>query len=307
MTHWNILYRGSLSSCNYACGYCPFAKTRNTPAELASDAEQLARFIAWVRGRKQSIGVLFTPWGEALIHRAYQRAIAELSHFPNVRRVAIQTNLSCQLDWLADCDRSTAALWATWHPTQAPLERFVAQCRRLDELGVRYSVGVVGLREVLADIERLRARLPRHVYLWVNAWKREAGYYGDAEIRRIERVDPFFRLNTVRHRSHGLPCRTGSSVFSVNGDGDLRRCHFIPQLLGNIYEPGFERALVPRPCTNETCGCHIGYVHLEPLDLYARFGDGVLERIPRGWPDRNPLANAARPPGGNISSVSHPR
>ena len=24
----SILYRGPLSSCNYACGYCPFAKRR---------------------------------------------------------------------------------------------------------------------------------------------------------------------------------------------------------------------------------------------------------------------------------------
>ena len=34
---WSIYYRGSLSSCNYACGYCPFAKTRNTRSELARD------------------------------------------------------------------------------------------------------------------------------------------------------------------------------------------------------------------------------------------------------------------------------
>lgn len=63
-------------------------------------------------------------------------------------------------------------------------------------------------------------------------------------------------------------------------------------MLGNIYEPGFERALFPRTCTNETCGCHIGYLHLEPLDLYARFGEGVLERIPHGWFEGNSLAGA---------------
>jgi MoaA/NifB/PqqE/SkfB family radical SAM enzyme len=284
MTRWNILYRGPLSSCNYACGYCPFAKTRNTAAELARDAEQLARFTSWVSGRKEGIGVLFTPWGEALIHRAYQRAIVEMSLLPNVHRVAIQTNLSSSLEWLADADLSTAALWATWHPTQTSMERFVERCRRLDELGARYSVGVVGLREAFADIEELRAILPRHVYLWVNAWKREPDYYREDEIRRIERVDPHFRLNTVRHRSLGRPCRAGSSAFVVDGDGQMRRCHFIPQVLGNIYESGFENALVPRDCTNETCGCHIGYVHLETLDLYTRFGEGVLERIPQDWP-----------------------
>jgi MoaA/NifB/PqqE/SkfB family radical SAM enzyme len=292
-TRWNILYRGALSSCNYACDYCPFAKTRNTAAELAQDAQQLRRFVEWVRGRTEEIGVLFTPWGEALIHRSYQRAIADLSRMPNVRRVAIQTNLSCQFDWIADCDLSTTALWATWHPTQVPMERFVERCRRLDDAGVRYSVGVVGLRDAFDDIEELRAALTPHVYLWVNAWKREAGYYCEEEIRRIEKVDPHFRLNTVRHASRGLRCRAGSTSFTVDGEGTIRRCHFISSVIGNIHEPGFESALIPSACSNETCGCHIGYVHLEPLDLYARFGDGVLERIPQDWPSQKQLAGAA--------------
>ena len=67
---WNILYRGPLSSCNYACGYCPFAKRRDTRAALARDAADLARFVDWVRGQRRALRVLFTPWGEALVRRA---------------------------------------------------------------------------------------------------------------------------------------------------------------------------------------------------------------------------------------------
>ena len=283
MKRWNIIYRGSLSSCNYACEYCPFAKTRNSAAELARDADQLARFVRWVGGRGESIGVLFTPWGEALGHRAYQNAIADLSQMPHVRRVAIQTNLSAPTGWLDGCDRAKAALWATWHPSQVRLERFVHQCERLLTLGIRFSVGVVGVREAFRDIERLRAALPPEVYVWINAWKREDGYYSEADVGRLEQIDPHFRLNAVRHPSLGLPCRAGHSAFAVDGDGNMRRCHFISEVLGNIYDPGFESGLAPRPCTNATCGCHIGYVHLEPLDLYSVFGDGVLERIPADW------------------------
>src|SRR5262245_40999388 len=90
---WSILYRGPLSSCNYECGYCPFAKTRNTRAELKHDERCLQRFSNWVRGRPEEIGILFTPWGEALVHGYYQNTLCNLSHLPNVRRVAIQTNL----------------------------------------------------------------------------------------------------------------------------------------------------------------------------------------------------------------------
>ena len=60
-TSWSILYRGPLSSCNYACEYCPFAKTHNTREELQDDEARLKRFAHWVEGRTEEIGILFTP------------------------------------------------------------------------------------------------------------------------------------------------------------------------------------------------------------------------------------------------------
>jgi MoaA/NifB/PqqE/SkfB family radical SAM enzyme len=277
---WSILYRGPLSSCNYECGYCPFAKTQNTRAELREDERCLRRFAAWVAGREEQVGVLFTPWGEALIHRFYQEILSELSHRPNVRRVAIQTNLSGRLDWLAQANPQTLALWCTFHPTQVSLENFLGQCRRLDEASVRYSVGCVGTRDAFPFIETLRRSLPKDVYVWVNALKREPDYYSEAEIRWLTALDPLFPINNQYHPSLGRRCRTGETVFSVDGDGQIRRCHFVRTVLGNIYEPGFERNLRARVCPAATCGCHIGYVHLEQLGLETVFGGGILERIP---------------------------
>jgi hypothetical protein len=69
-------------------------------------------------------------------------------------------------------------------------------------------------------------------------------------------------------------------VIAVDGDGTIRRCHFIERPIGNIYDPGVEAALAPRPCTRATCRCHIGYVHLDHLGLRDLFAGGVLERIP---------------------------
>lgn len=282
---WWILYRGPLSSCNYSCDYCPFAKTRNTRAELADDARKLDRFVSWALTRSdRRLGVLFTPWGEALIREHYREAMVRLSGAEHVVRVAAQTNLSFgRLDWLARADLSRLAFWSTWHPSQTSMERFLGRCQELDDRGVRYSVGVVAFRQVLDQIEALRQRLAPHVYLWLNAYKSAGpGYYTDDEIERLQRIDPLFALNTRRHPSRGLPCRAGWQSFTVDGDGTARRCHFIDQPLGNVYEPDFERALRPRACTNDTCGCHIGYVHLEPLEQYPVYGDGLMERIPRG-------------------------
>ncbi|MFF5111182.1 STM4011 family radical SAM protein [Streptosporangium sp. NPDC000509] len=271
-----ILYRGPLASCDYDCPYCPFAKRRDNPEQLSRDRVALERFTAWVAGRDHPVSVLFTPWGEGLVRSWYRRAMVELSHLPHVRRVAIQTNFSCRSGWLAEADLDTLALWVTYHPGQVTYERFLGRCRDLLERGVRFSVGVVGLPEHLGQARRLRADLPPEVYLWVNA--AEGTVYTDDEADAWTEIDPLFQHSRTPHRSAGLPCRTGDSVISVDGDGTVRRCHFVPAVLGNLYDGTF----APRAaaCPVAVCDCHIGYVHLETTGLYDVFAGGVLERIP---------------------------
>lgn len=280
-----ILYRGPLASCDYDCPYCPFAKRRDTATQLRADRAALERFTAWVAAQTTDrLSVLFTPWGEGLVRSWYRRALVELSHQPHVERVAIQTNLSCRTGWLAEADRDAVALWCTYHPGQTEHDRFLAKTRELAERGVRFSVGIVGLPDHLPHARRLRAALPSHVYLWVNAAEGHA--YTDAEADAWTALDPLFPYSRRPHRSAGSPCRTGASVVSVDGDGTVRRCHFVRAELGNLYDGSYRAALAPRarsrPCPLATCDCHIGYVHLETLPLYDVFAGGVLERIPAG-------------------------
>ena len=115
--------------------------------------------------------------------------------------------------------------------------------------------------------------------MWINAAKRSETYAED-DIQRFEAIDPLFRMNTIEHPSFGKSCRAGASVISVDGEGDVRRCHFIKDVIGNIYDEGFDKCLIERPCTNQTCGCHIGYVHLDYLELDKVFATGLLERVP---------------------------
>ncbi|MEV0321536.1 STM4011 family radical SAM protein [Streptomyces sp. NPDC050658] len=275
-----ILYRGPLASCDYDCPYCPFAKRRDSAAQLRADRAALERFSGWAKEQTEDrLSVLFTPWGEGLVRSWYRRALVELSHERHIDRVAVQTNLSCRTDWLADADLDTVALWCTYHPGQTPYDRFLAKTRQLAERGVRFSVGVVGMAEHLDDARRLRSALPGEVYLWVNA--AEGHTYTDAEADRWTAIDPLFPYSRHPHRSAGLPCRTGESVVSVDGDGTVRRCHFVRAELGNLYDGSYRRALEPRACPLAVCDCHIGYVHLETLPLYDVFAGGVLERIPQ--------------------------
>jgi len=220
------------------------------------------------------------PLGEALIRKWYQQALVRLTGMPHVAKAVIQTNLSCRLEWVEACDKRRLALWTTFHPTEVARARFVERCHELDRRGVRFSVGVVGLKEHAVAIEALRRELPPYVYLWINAYKRVPEYYSEDEVQQLTAIDPLFPINNQRHPSLGCSCRCGHSVVSVDGDGTIRRCHFIREPIGNLYEPGWEQALQERPCTNATCGCHIGYVHMDDLELYDVYGDGVLERIP---------------------------
>ena len=84
----SIIYRGSLNSCNYDCAYCPFGKQRMTREETEADAAELTRFVDRIAELdSHRLGILFTPWGEALIRRYYQSSIARLSRMARVQRV----------------------------------------------------------------------------------------------------------------------------------------------------------------------------------------------------------------------------
>ncbi len=279
----HINWRGPLSSCNYDCDYCPFAKHLSSREEFALDEQQLRRFVEWCRGPEAStrrLSILFTPWGEALIRPHYAAALVELSRLPQVVAVAIQTNLSSRLDALAAAERESLGLWTTFHPSQTSLDRFVERCTELDALGLRYSVGVVGLREHFDLIDTLRARLRSDVYLWINAYKSAGpGYYQAGERERLAAVDPLFELNAIRHPTLGQRCAAGRSALFVRGDGSVSRCHFVEGELGNLYTHTLAQLLGDEPCPQTSCGCFMGYVQLDRLGLRARFADGLAARM----------------------------
>ncbi len=277
-----LLYRGPLASCNYDCPYCPFAKRRDTREQLTADRLALQRFTAWIDANphRHRFSILFTPWGEGLTRSWYRQALIQLSHLPQVERVAIQTNLAGRLGWVRQADPARLALWATYHPGQVSRERFLAACETLRGHAIRHSVGVVGFEEHYAEALALREALPQETYLWVNA--AEGHTYDEAAQRRWSSIDPLFGFSAEPHASAGHECWAGETSLSVTGEGTVRRCHFLPEPIGNLYDSSYLAALRPRPCTAAQCDCHIGYVHLKRLGLHEVFAQGIPERIPAG-------------------------
>ncbi|BFO17784.1 hypothetical protein SHKM778_41720 [Streptomyces sp. KM77-8] len=170
-------------------------------------------------------------------------------------------------------------------PGADPYDRFLAKCRELDRLGVRFSVGVVGLPDHLDAARRLRAVLPERVYLWVNA--AEGHRYDDTEAGVWTALDPLFPYS--RRPTTARACPAARGVRHLR----RRRGHRPPlPLRPRRTRQPLRRQLpagpAPPPVPLTTCDCHIGYVHLETLPLYDVFAGGVLERIPApgGRPSR---------------------
>jgi MoaA/NifB/PqqE/SkfB family radical SAM enzyme len=277
----SVLYRGPLTSCNYRCGYCPFAKRAETERQTLRDQQALVRFTEWIERESQHRWkVLFTPWGEALVRRWYREAAARLTHVAQVETVAFQTNLSGGIDWTRACRIDRLAFWATYHPTEAEAVAFVRKVERLRTRGARVCVGMVGVPEFLEEIAAMRRLLPDDVYLWINAQQPRRRPYTPEEVAVFSAIDPQFTLSARRQESLGKPCRTGELTFTVDGAGDMRRCHFVAEVIGNIHDPSWKQALCPRPCPNRFCDCFLGKSQLQADSLAPFFGTTLLERLP---------------------------
>src|SRR5207245_92249 len=95
---------------------------------------------------------------------------------------------------------------------------------------VRYPRHAVGRS---ADAARaIRAALPADTYVWINAVKALA--YSAGEIAAWQAIDPLFRVNLERWPSQGRACGAGERAITVDGEGTMRRCHFIEHPIGNF-------------------------------------------------------------------------
>jgi MoaA/NifB/PqqE/SkfB family radical SAM enzyme len=297
-----VLFRTRLEWCNYTCWYCPWnALHQHVPAEAFRDDEaRLGRILDRVAELPDRVEFFITPKAEYLVLPYWRRAIGRLLALPQVDRVTVQTNLSFDLaEFLGGIDARKLALWATYHPTEttgADLDRLYEKWDLLRRQGIPFSVGIVGTRENLPDLQRLRLRLPPEVYLWVNAYQREPNYYTADELEEIREIDPHFDLNNQNYPSLGRPCTAGQRAVYLDDEGDLRRCFFVGAVLGNLFQDGWRTLDSPAPCPRTGCHCYVGHMHIVELDFRSLYGRDLAVRIPaawRGWrsPSRDEVAN----------------
>jgi len=139
---------------------------------------------------------------------------------------------------------------------------------------------MVGVPEELDEMRRIRAALPREIYLWINPLTPRPRPYSPEEVAAFAELDPLFSLTSRRQPSLGKACSAGETSFTVDGAGQMQRCHFVEQTIGNIYDSAWLLALEPRSCPRRYCDCFLGKAQLQAETLAPHFGGSLLERIP---------------------------
>lgn len=283
-----IYYRGSLRFCNYSCSYCPFSKERESRRQLQEDERELFRFVEEIGQKKFRGAIQIVPYGEALIHRYYWRALAKLSQLPQIDAVGAQSNFSFSLETMlgefekAGGEREKLRLWGTFHPEMVSEQDFLEVCHQLRDAGILFCVGAVGVPENLPWLLRIRKELDPAVYFWVNKMDGLGRKYSREEIRAFSALDPFFSLELRHYKADAAHC--GSALF-CNGKGEVYACNRCRRSFGNLYTEDPKEALwhIPenaRICDRRECDCYISYCNREDLEEMASFGPYPAFRIP---------------------------
>lgn len=291
-----IFYRGHIKSCNYSCEYCPFSK-HISQRELEKDLSELERFVSFMENNVYAGAVMITPYGEALIHEYYWRAMAKLSRIPEIDLVGCQTNLSFPINRMlaiyeeAGGCKEKLRLWCTFHPSVVSSESFLGQCEILNAEKISYCIGCVGVPENIEILVKVRKELSQDIYMWVNPMDGLGRTYTQDEIEVFTKIDIFFPYLLKRKKAQPQKCKgcRGESLF-VSSNGDITPCNISRKKLGNIYElldnnrqsedtDSKDNEIIK--CGQRECSCFLAYCNRLDYPELLFYGKYPAFRIPK--------------------------
>lgn len=297
----HIYYRGHLKSCNYHCEYCPFSKRKATERELKKDKEILKQFIDNIfSGQIVPTSVLFTPYGEALIHSYYWEEMARLTSLEHMWAVGAQTNLSFSIEKMLELFEKAGGnilklrLWCTYHPSMTGMDKFLEQCERLDKKGIKFCIGTVGVPENIELITELRRKLPQKIYFWINRMDNLKRTYTEEEKRVFMKIDPYFSLELQEPKAEKTYCMGGEESVLIDEKGNLYPCHICRNKIGNLYEENRKTEKIKKEkidieeqdmnrnsiCNNRKCNCFLAYANRTDIEKLKLFDVHPSFRIP---------------------------
>ena len=210
----SILYRGPLSSCNYGCGYCPFAKRARDGRRAGPRSRR--------RWSASSAGSTARPADDRIgdpVHALGRGADPPLvsggagpAEPLAARRAGRRSRPTCRaaLDWVGAVRQAQAGALGDVPSRRRSPRPLPGKCRRAGSARRALSASASSACGALRRrSRRCAANCPQHVYLWINAYKARPDYYRPGEAEWLTAIDPLFPLNNRRHPSLGRPCRAG--------------------------------------------------------------------------------------------------
>ena len=268
-----INYRGFLKSCNYGCYYCPFSKNKQSQAELAADKKYLNQFVERILTLRpsQPLKILFTPYGEGLVHGYYQDAMIRLSQIDFIEAISIQTNFSLKADtFSARLHAHTVPLhkiklWISFHPSEITLEKFLQNYQKLDTR-IQVTLGAIADPKHIEVLQQLKTMLKPSDYLFVNAMEGLKIPYTPTDIAAFTDIDRFFIADPKAIIADESLCLAGTTHFFVNHTERVTACNRSRIPLGNLEHISKSFGCIPsiapirsRRCAAETCECFLAY------------------------------------------------
>lgn len=280
---YTLYYRNFYKYCNYKCYYCPFSKYEFNKVMLKKDEKYFEKFTSFLKQSSDKYKIFIAPRGEILNFEHYKSGIKDLTFMDNVSEIVIQTNLSGDLGWLKYINKEKLILWTTYHPNEVRLEDFFSNLQNSDKEEIRFTVGVVGIKENFDNIKKLEEKLKflerTKPYLWINAYKDTKNYYSDEDIKFLKDIDPLFEVNLKDYDSRGKICSTGRNVFWVEYNGIIHRCWQDKKITGNIFKDKISDIMNKKVCEYSKCTCYIGYTNIEELELEKIYKKSLLGRM----------------------------
>ncbi len=229
---------------------------------------------------------MIVPYGEALGHPYYLAGIARMSRMEQVTGISCQTNLSHNpasfIEQLTSekADFSKLHLWATFHAEMTSKEAFAERVKAL-QAQLTVCVGVVGTPQMVEELAEMKALLPPHTYLWVNAMEGLGRRYTPDEIAHITAIDPLFTAELANPKANIDNCCAGVESLFVTATGEAYACNRSKTLMGNIYS---NDPLDNPICKTRACDCFLAYVHRNDMKEAAALHTGKYFRVPKGIP-----------------------
>ena len=278
--------------CNFDCSYCVTSSTRTAAGKkvwaTVDGPVRYRRVLNWLADLDVRLRVRLSTNGEPFVSKDFLAGAARLSHAENLEFLEIVTNASYTkrqfLSWVESVRVERLSVWATYHPTEIALDRFVEACRVAQDAGAFVVAHAILFPDNLDTFEALvescqdaDITIDTTMGINMNGQYPEQGHVPLAETHPDQL--PYYHRHPAALQAvaqavsdwNGRPCSAGHDYIRIDEKANIYRCGPYALIgqepLGNVLDPDLSlelREAEYAPCrAHLPCICKEDYFHLE--------------------------------------------